>query len=227
VDDSNRQVLGLIGPTLQSRRKVPKGEQLTAKREHPQRESRLGLRGVQAVGEVCEGRRWVNLWDRGGDTFESLERQQTLKPLSCGRSKSNRTVEVVDGKGRTVLAPRPRRGEHGNEPLGMWAVQVPEFEPPRGQEPLEWILLTNVKTQTFAEACERIDGYGCRPMIEEYHKTQKTGCGIEEPPFTTRKAMEVMIALWSVVATRLLRLRDLWRQADAEIRPATEVVDQE
>ena len=111
--------------------------------------------------------------------------------------------------------------------MAAWVVQVKELEAPAGQEPLEWILLTNKPTATRAEAWERVDWYECRPMIEEYHKTQKTGCGIEEPPFTTRKAMEVMIALWSVVATRLLRLRVLWRQADAEIRPATEVVDQE
>jgi hypothetical protein len=270
VDYQNREVLGLIGQTLQARRKVPKGEKLTAKREHPQRESRLWLRGVEAVGPVAEGKRWVNLWDRGGDTFESLERQQTLGQWYCGRSKSNRTVEVMDGQGRTVrrklhgwmrklaslgerkvevsgnhkqverkavvrvaagevkvLAPRPKRGEHGNEPLAMWAVHVREVNPPRGQEPLEWILLTNVRTGTLAEACERIDWYECRPVIEEYHKAQKTGCGIEEPQFTTRKAMEVVIALLSVVATRLLRLRDLSRRSDAEVRPATEVVDEE
>ena len=148
--------------------------------------------------------------------------QPTLKG-----SGNDHHVERVAHYRVTVLPPRTTRGEHGNEPLGRWAVQVREIEPPRGQEPLQRIVLTNVKIQTFAEACEWIDGYGCRPMIEVYPKTQKTGCGFEEPPFTTRKAMEAIIALLSVAATRLLRLRDPSRQADAEIRPATEVADQE
>ena len=60
-------------------------------------------------------------------------------------------------------------------------------------------------------------------MIEELHKAQKTGCGMELPQFTTRKALEVTIGVLSVVAVQLLRLRDLARQA--EDRPAGQVVD--
>ena len=59
-------------------------------------------------------------------------------------------------------------------------------------------------------------------MVEEFHKAQKTGCGMELPQFTTRKALEVVIAMLSVVAVQLLRLRDLSRQDDE--RPATDVV---
>lgn len=70
-----------------------------------------------------------------------------------------------------------------------------------------------------------MDWYECRPMIEEFHKAQKTGCGMEQQQFTTRKALEVAIAMLSVVAVQLLRLRDLSRQDDE--RKASEVVDEE
>ena len=50
---------------------------------------------------------------------------------------------------------------------------------------------------------------------------------MELPQFTTRKALEVAIGMLSVVAVQLLRLRDLYRQEDAEQRPATDVVDGE
>lgn len=53
----------------------------------------------------------------------------------------------------------------------------------------------------------------------------KTGCGVEELQFTTRHALEAALALLSVVATRLLRLRDLSRDEQRKTCPATEVID--
>ena len=47
---------------------------------------------------------------------------------------------------------------------------------------------------------------------------------MELPQFTTRKALEVTIAMLSVVAVQLLRLRDLSRKNDG--RPARAVVDE-
>jgi len=37
----------------------------------------------------------------------------------------------------------------------------------------------------FEQAGQCVDWYACRPIIEEYHKAAKTGCGIELPQFTT------------------------------------------
>ena len=122
-----------------------------------------------------------------------------------------------------LAVPHVKCGEHGRLPLMAWVSVVKEIDAPRGQEPLEWILLTNVPTQAREQAWERVDGYQCRPMIEEYHKAQKTGCGMEEPRFTTRKALEVSIAMLSVVAVQLLRLRDLSRRSDADTIPATDI----
>ena len=72
------------------------------------------------------------------------------------------------------------RGEHSQDNLPAWVIHVREVgDVPPGQTPLEWILLTNVPAGDFAAACERVDWYTCRPIIEEYHKAQKTGCGID------------------------------------------------
>jgi hypothetical protein len=267
VDASSREALGLLGQVLQIRRKVPRRESTTASRTHPLRESRLWPRGAAAVGRPPAGATWVNLMDRGGDTFESLERQQSLGQFYVVRSCKDRGVCVTDAAGRTIrrkLHPWARRlptlgertvnvaanarqvarqahvrvaagpvqlqvphekcGEHGREPLAAWVIHVLERDPPDGQAPLEWVLLSNVPTTTRKDAWERVDWYECRPIVEEFHKAQKTGCGIEQLQFTTRKALEVTIAMLSVVAVQLLRLRDLARQE--EDRPAREVVDE-
>ncbi len=267
-DYANREAWGLAGQFVHRRRVVRKGETQKAKREHPQRESRLWVKGVQAVGAVPAGKRWVNLMDRGGDTFESFEQQHELGQFYVVRSKSNRTVQVLDKLGRkiqrklhpwarklthagrrtvsvsaqedqparqaamavayaafTLPAPTSRRGQHGDAPLSVWVVHLTELDAPKGVRPLEWILLTNVPTQTQASAWTRVDWYECRPIIEECHKAMKTGCGMEHAQFTTRKALEVTIAMVSVVSVQLLRLRDLSRRPDADTTPATEVID--
>lgn len=267
VDSSSREALGLVGQVLQIRRKVPQNETTTASREHPLRESRLWPKGVEAVGRPPPGATWVNLMDRGGDTFESLERQQSLGQFYVVRCCKNRNTLVRDASGRTIRrklhawarrlptlgertvavpadthqvareaqvrvaagpvqlqVPHEKCGEHGRQPLSMWVIHLKEFDPPGGQKPLEWILLSNVPTATRKQAWERVDWYECRPIVEEFHKAQKTGCGMEQLQFTTRKALEVTIAMLSVVAVQLLRLRDLARQN--QDRPASDVVDE-
>ena len=143
-----------------------------------------------------------------------------------GQKARSATVRVAGGQ-VTLQAPHFARGEHSSRNLVAWVVHVKETCVPAEGSPIEWILLTNVKAGNFLEIAERIDWYACRPIIEEFHKAQKTGCGIELPQFTTGPALRAAIAVQSVVATQLLRLRDLSRRPDAATRPATDVVDVE
>jgi hypothetical protein len=269
VDYANREAIGLAGQFVHRRRTVRKGEGQAAKRRHPQRESRLWVRGAEAVGRPPAGATWVNLMDRGGDTFEGLARQVELGQHFVVRSRSNRNVEVRDARGhrrrsklhryarrlptlgtRTVAVaagndgraareatvrvaggpvrvppPAGRRGEHADAPLDLSVVHVLELGPPPGEPPLEWVVLCDLPAAAFADACRRVDWYACRPTVEEYHKAMKTGCGVELPQFTTRRALEATVAMLSVVAVQLLRLRDLARRPDAPARRADEVVD--
>lgn len=265
VDYRKRTAIGLAGQILQARREVKKNETVKARREHPQRESRLWVKGARVVGRPPPGAVWVNVMDRGGDSFESLDCQQGLGQFYLVRSRYSRQVRVRDAAGRwrgrklhgyargleslgertvavaananqvarqarvrvaagavELQAPKLRCGEHGSRPLSAWIIHVKEMAPPAGQAALEWFILTNQPTTTRAQAMERVDCYECRPMIEELHKAQKTGCGMELAQFTTRKALEVTIAMLSVVAVQLLRLRDLSRQTDDV--PASDVV---
>jgi hypothetical protein len=156
-------------------------------------------------------------------------------------SMGQRTLEVLDSPGRkgrttevqvsfaavTIHPPGKKLGEYENQPLEMWVVRVWEKKTPVGEEPLEWILLTNVAADELAQAQERVDWYECRPIVEEYHKGMKTGCGIELMQFTMIERLEPAIAVISVVATQLLRMRDAARAPDADIRPATEIIGEE
>ena len=143
---------------------------------------------------------------------------------SPGRRARETTVQVSFAKVR-IAPPGEKMGEYEATPLDLWAVRVWEPNMPAGEEPLEWVLLTNVAVETFAAACERVEWYEKRWIVEEYHKGMKTGCGIETMQFDTVEALEPAIAVISTLATTLLALRDAARAPNAETRPATDVVD--
>jgi hypothetical protein len=124
----------------------------------------------------------------------------------------------------TLLIPRQPRGEVRGVPLKAWVICVQEIKPPDGVEPVEWILLTNVPVHNAEDARERIFWYECRWIIEEYHKAMKTGASIEDLQFTKEERLQPVIALLSVIALFLLNLRNASRRADAQERPASELL---
>jgi hypothetical protein len=126
-----------------------------------------------------------------------------------------------------VNVPHKRTGDYANEPLELWIVRVWEPHPPEGVEALEWMLFTNVPIATAEDARERVHWYECRFIIEEFHKGMKTGCGIETLQFTEVARLEPAIGILSVLAIKLLQLRDAARLPDAESRPADDIVASE
>jgi hypothetical protein len=148
--------------------------------------------------------------------------------------KSARTAVVRMAAAPLLLhAPEKARGEHGDEPLSLWVVYVGEIDPPAGQEPVEWVLLTNIPVDCVPGLLAVVDYYETRWVVEEFHKSQKTGCAIEKlqlgkvnhdergrPPPKNR--LEPAIALLSVVAVQLLILRQQGRDEATAAQPATE-----
>jgi hypothetical protein len=124
-----------------------------------------------------------------------------------------------------VKAPMVHYGEHGKEARAAWAIRVWEPSPPAGQERLEWLLLTDQEITGPARLREVVGYYECRAVVEEYHKCQKTGVGIELLQLQSRAGLEPLIALLSVVAVALVNLRVAARQEGAACRPAREVAD--
>lgn len=150
--------------------------------------------------------------------------QRQIRVLaSPGRCARKTTVQIALTPVRLAL-PRKHHGHYAKAPLDLWAVRVWEPNTPAGEEPLEWILLTNVPVHHETDAQERVDWYERRPIIEEYHKGMKTGCRIESMQFERIERLEPAIAVLSVVTTTLLQLRDAARAPDADQRLATELL---
>jgi hypothetical protein len=110
VDPSNREALGLIYQKLHVRRKVLKKESAKAKREHPQRESRLWSDAVSVLGTPPPGKRWIDVCDRGGDIYEFLATEKILGRSCVVRACYNRMIVPSHTMPEKVRLPGKRKG---------------------------------------------------------------------------------------------------------------------
>lgn len=104
---------------------------------------------------------------------------------------------------RPASAPRP----------GVQLVVVEEREPPAGVKPLRWLLWTTLPVASWEEAVVVVEYYRARWLIERYHYVLKSGCGIEKLQLETGEGLERALAVYSVVAWRLL-----WLTYEARVR---------
>jgi Transposase DNA-binding/Transposase Tn5 dimerisation domain len=91
------------------------------------------------------------------------------------------------------------------------AILVKEENPPAGEEPIEWLLLTSLPIETLADVTKVLDYYCCRWEIEIYFRTLKSGCKIEELQFERQDRFEVCLAMYMIVAWRVLHVLMLGR----------------
>jgi len=96
-------------------------------------------------------------------------------------------------------------------PVDCWFVRAWETEPPEGVEPLEWVLYGDQEVATLEAALGVVMDYGSRFFIEEFHKGLKTGLKAERLQLETGSRLFAAIAVMSVVALRLIDLRELGR----------------
>jgi hypothetical protein len=90
------------------------------------------------------------------------------------------------------------------------------LDPPTATEAVEWLLLTNMPTTTYAQALERARWYSARWGIEVFHRTLKTGCRIEDRQLGYRARLESCLAVDLVMAWRVYYLTMMGR-VDTEL----------
>ena len=107
---------------------------------------------------------------------------------------------------------RPGMAAGAGEPVDCGFVRVWEPNPPEGVEPLEWDLYTDRPIESLEDAVSTVMDYAARYLSEEFHKGLKTGLKAEELQLERGHRLFAAIAVMSVVALRLLDLRELGRR---------------
>ncbi len=122
-------------------------------------------------------------------------------------------LEIFPGNGAVAHIP---------EQLALNFVEVREVDPPEGEEPITWRLVTTEPIETADDVGAVVDIYRRRWLIEEYFKALKSGCSFEKLQLETGSALMRALAIFASVAWRLLLMR--WMDRNKPDAPASTVV---
>lgn len=170
---------------------------------------------------ACQNRQVLAGHDCGTDArllFELLQEQPMLGGKSLWvRGRKDQAARhaklAVSAMALTLLGPKNwpdkphRKGQPRPDPITCWAVRVWEIDVPAGQEPIEWVILSDEPVTDLQSALKVVFWYTCRWLIEEYHKCLKSGCRIESRQLEEGRRLQALLGILSVVAVRLLQLK--------------------
>jgi Transposase Tn5 dimerisation domain/Transposase DNA-binding len=157
------------------------------------------------------GRDEAKLWEQAEQAPDLGEVQFYLPPRP-GRTGRNVTQQL-----RCV---RVRLPDGNGGDIEVTALLAREINPPAGEKPLEWRLLTNRLANTLAEAAELVDWYRCRWEIEMFFNILKNGCKVEALQLSAMPRIELALALYMITAWRigyLMRLGRACPEMDCEV----------
>jgi hypothetical protein len=141
-------------------------------------------------------------------------------PRKPGQPEREAVLELA-ASAVVVKAPRRRPADVPADSQALWVVRATELAPPVGCQPIEWILLTTLTVDSLTAASRCVAYYALRWRVERFHYTLKQGCMVERLQFDTAPALQNALALYSIVAWRLLWLTYTARQQPQA--PATEL----
>jgi hypothetical protein len=170
----------------------------------------LLIRAVQdrlVQGENTEVRK---LWE----SMESIPAADQLITTHLEHSPGKPARDVllaVRWQSVQLLVPAKKKKKYEHASVTFTALLITQVDPPEGETPLEWLLLTSLAVETFQQAAQCVLWYRLRWLIERYHFVLKSGCHLEKLQLETAERLERALALYCIVAWRLLHLTYLAR----------------
>lgn len=136
-----------------------------------------------------------------------LDRRTITIPRTREHPAREATVEVR----ATMVTIDPPRQRKDRDPFEVNVVWVHEPNPPKGVEPVDWILLTTEPLETAEDCWAVVEAYKKRWRIEDYHRVLKSDCEAEETQLKTARGIMRLLAVLAIPAIRILQFRDLAR----------------
>jgi len=98
-------------------------------------------------------------------------------------------------------------------PQSLYVVDALEENPPKGETPIHWILLTTMPVNSPNDASSMVRYYSRRWMIERLHYVLKSGCSVERLQIDDVERLKMALGVYYLVAWRLMSLTYLARTA--------------
>jgi len=160
------------------------------------------------------------LWSERDQPRRYLRQQMRLQPVRAykpvavpaGPKRRARTAKLAVRFAKVELDLHNPRGKQ-RRCVPIWAVHVREVGTmPKGEQPIDWMLLTTHGVHSLADAEWVIHGYATRWSIEEFHKTWKSdACNVEAMQLRSFANICRWAAVLAAAAMRIQRLMKLAR----------------
>jgi hypothetical protein len=135
----------------------------------------------------------------------------TKKTSKREQSRDARIAEV-EIRATTVTLRPPDRHDRKLPEVTVNVVLVEETDPPEGCVPIQWLLVTTLPIDDLEQVKSIVQAYCIRWQIEIYFRTIKSGCRVEERQFENLERLMNCVAVYSVIAWRIMYLCRLGRE---------------
>jgi hypothetical protein len=142
-------------------------------------------------------------------TVEVTKRRSQDPPRS--RPPREARTALLSVRATTVILKRSVDASANERTLTVNVVQAVEENPPPGQRPIEWLLVTSEAVDKAEAVLAVLDIYNARWVIEEFFKALKTGCALEKRQLESYFTYVRALALLMPLAWGLLHLRSVSR----------------
>lgn len=193
IADRESDILELLTEAVEKREKVPNIDLLIRSKhdrvligECDERKLKKTMAKAPAISQIT-----FQIPGRGSQKSREVEQSIRVKQITL--------------QGKTV-------DEKSYPPVTINAVLCVEETPPAGTEPVVWLLLTTLPIDTKEEVLRTINYYLCRWEIETFFNVLKNGCRVEERELKTLDRLKNMLALFTIVAWRVMFVMNLGRQ---------------
>jgi hypothetical protein len=136
------------------------------------------------------------------------------------RETRDARIAEVEVRATTVTLRPPYRHDRKLPEVTVNVVLVEETNPPDGTTPIQWLLITTLPIDDPEQVQQIVSYYCVRWQIEIYFRTMKSGCRIENRKFETLDRLLNCLAVYSIVAWKIMYLCRLGRECpdlDCEI----------
>ncbi|WP_143727629.1 IS4 family transposase [Moorena bouillonii] len=131
------------------------------------------------------------------------------------KRRARQATLQIRGMRVTLEVPQNHPKPHNLHPVEINVLLVEETEKPAdGSQPIRWLLLTTLPIDDFQQAWQCVRWYSYRWLIERFHFTLKSGCGVEKLQLQTRERLLKALATYNIVAWRLM-----WLTYQARLNP--------
>ena len=155
-------------------------------------------------------------WPKEERLFDKIKRLTPIGTIEYKlpareKRKARQVTLEIRASSKTITPPlNSQKLGYGSHQINFLLLE--ESNPPKGEKPISWRLVTSLPVDSLENAQKVVQYYIARWGIECFFRVLKTGCAVEELQLQDYDHLAPCIALYLIVAWRVMFLTHLGRR---------------